>query len=246
MKNILSFAFSLTLLLPVAASAASFVVTPSSGSYTVGDSIVLNVSANPIGSTIYTAMLDARFSSDTLEASSFSLNDSLLPLKQSGYDALDNTNGILTKTGGFTGGITTTSAFGVIVLRAKVAGTGTFTISDSSKLLDSNNADQQSGAQTISFTIATKPAVVTAPKAQTVIVTKKKEEQAAPSPVNKVTKISEVDSATSSNDLVSTSTQFAAAGKSGTMTNMLWLLAFLSVLISFALGYFAGRRKLRF
>src|SRR3989344_728921 len=157
MKRIVLFVASIVFVFPIAVNAASFVVTPASGSYNVGDIITLSVSANPAGSTIYTAMLDARFSASTLEVVSFTLNDALLPLKQSGYDALDNTNGILTKTGGYTGGITTSGSFGTVVFRAKAAGTGTVPVAAPSKLLDSNNADQESGPQTSSYTIVAKP-----------------------------------------------------------------------------------------
>ena len=238
MKKIISFVFGLALVLPVAASAASFVVTPSSGSYTVGDTIMLTVSANPAGSTIYTAMLDARFSSDTFEVSSFTLNDSLLPLKQSGYDALDNTNGILTKTGGFTGGITATASFGVIVLRAKAAGTGTFTVADTSKLLDSNNTDQQSGTQTASFAIAPKPV------AQAVPV------QTTQTPSQSTTKQTETKQPTTKSASVAnatgtpaTSTQVAAAATTGMSPTLTWILWLLSVIVAFGVGYFAGFRK---
>lgn len=239
MKKIISFVFGLALVLPVAASAASFVVTPSSGSYTVGDSIVLTVSANPVGSTIYTAMLDARFSPDTFEVSSFTLNDSLLPLKQSGYDALNNTTGILTKTGGFTGGITSTASFGVIVLRAKAAGTGTFAVADSSKLLDSNNTDQQNGAQTVSFTIAAKPVVQVAPVQTTQTPsqqpTTKQTETKQPTP-----KSTSVANATAT---PATSTQVAAAATTGMSPTLTWILWLLSVIVAFGAGYFIGSRK---
>ena len=238
MKKIISFVFGLALVLPVAASAASFVVSPSSGSYTVGDSIVLTVSANPVGSTIYTAMLDARFSSDTFEVSSFTLNDSLLPLKQSGYDALNNASGVLTKTGGFTGGITSTASFGVIVLRAKAAGTGTFTVVDTSKLLDSNNTDQQSGTQTASFAIAPKPV------AQAVPV------QTTQTPSQSTTKQTETKQPTTKSASVAnatgtpaTSTQVAAAATTGMSPTLTWILWLLSVIVAFGVGYFAGFRK---
>ena len=241
MKKIVSFVFGLSFLLPVVASAASFVVTPSGGSYTVGDSIVLTVSANPAGSTIYTAMLDARFSPGTLEVSSFTLNDSLLPLKQSGYDALDNANGILTKTGGFTGGITTTAPFGVVVLRAKAAGTGTFTVADSSKLLDSNNADQQSGTQTASFTIAAKPVVQTAP-AQTTQTPSQSTTKPPAETKQPTTKSTTVANAA---ETPATSTQVAAAATTGISPTLVWILWLLSVIAAFGAGYYVRSLKSR-
>lgn len=154
MKKLLTFIISIASVLPAMASAASFVVAPSSGSYTAGDTVVLSVSVASAESTVYTAMLDARFSPDTFEVVSFSMNDNMIPLKQPGYDTVDNATGVFTKTGGYPGGLNTTTPFGSIVLRAKKDGTGTFTVADNSKLLDVNNADQQSGDQSISFAIA--------------------------------------------------------------------------------------------
>lgn len=241
MKKIISFVFGLALALPVAASAASFVVNPSSGSYKVGDTITLSVSANPSGSTIYTAMLDARFSASTLEVVSFTLNDALLPLKQGGYDALDNTNGILTKTGGYTGGITTSGSFGTIVLRAKALGTGTVTVADTSKLLDSNNADQQSGAQTNSYTIVAKPEPQTVPAPQTTSQTTNKQE--APATVKTSAPKTTTVVTTNATETPATSTQVAAAGASNTSTVMYWILAILAIIGAFGTGYVVGVRR---
>jgi len=241
MKKILSFAFGLALVLPVAASAATFVITPSNGSYTVGDNIVLTVSASPAGSTIYTAMLDARFSASTLEVVSFTLNNALLPLKQSGYDALNNSSGVLTKTGGYTGGITTTGTFGVIVLRATAAGTGTFAVADTSKLLDSNNTDQQSGEQTNSYTIVAKPEpqVVAAPQT-TVQATSEQKAPAAKAAAPKTTAVNTTATGSSA-----TSTQVAAAATFGMGSVLTWVLGILALLGTFAGGFFAGRYRVR-
>lgn len=163
MKKLLTLIISIATVLPVMASAASFVVAPSSGSYTAGDTVVLSVSVAPAESTVYTAMLDARFSPDTFEVVSFSMNDNMIPLKQPGYDAVDNATGVFTKTGGYPGGLSATAPFGSIVLRAKKDGAGIFTIADNSKLLDVNNADQQRGDQSVSFAIAARVPVIVKP-----------------------------------------------------------------------------------
>ena len=154
MKNTIIPIIGLMLAAPFAANAATFVVAPHAGSYSVGDTITLTVSVDPTGgSALYTSMLDARFSPDTLQVESFTLNDALLPLKEPGYDAIDNAAGILTKTGGYTGGIQSVSPFGTIVLRAKSAGTGTFSVGSGSMLLAANGSNQFTGAQSLSFTI---------------------------------------------------------------------------------------------
>lgn len=156
MKKLSTFIIGLSLALPAFASAASFVVTPSSGSYAAGDTVTLSIAVDPAATSTYTAMLDARFSSDIFEVTSFSMNSQMILLEQPGYDAIDNTKGVLIKTGGYPGGINATTTFGTLVMRVKKDGTGTFTVNDSSKLLDSNNADQQSGNQSVSFTVAAK------------------------------------------------------------------------------------------
>ncbi len=153
MKKIITLLIGLTLTLPLVASAATFVVVNPKVSYNAGDLITLKLAVNPEPNTSYTSMLDANFSTDTLEVVSFFMNGKMLELKQSGYDVVDNVNGSLVKTGGYTGGIKSQTSYGTLVLRAKNEGTGTFTINDNSKILDENNVDRQSGSQTISFNI---------------------------------------------------------------------------------------------
>jgi hypothetical protein len=221
--------------LPFIASAATFTVSPASGSYTAGDTVTLSIGVNPQGSSIYTAMLDARFSSDTFEVLSFTLSDALLPLKASGYDALNNQNGVLTKTGGYTGGITSSAAFGTVVLRAKKSGTATFTIADSSKLLDSNNADQQSGTQNLTYAIS----APSSPQPTPSKVVTTEPAQKSPTAAVKVTKASPKEKATTT---TASSTQTAAAGMSGTSLGP-WLSVIFAILASFGIGYFVGNRR---
>lgn len=234
MKKLTAFVLGLSFLFPLAASAASFVVSPASGSYTTGNTVTLQVSVNPAGATIYTAMLDARFSPDIFEVVSFTLNDALLPLKQSGYDALNNATGVLTKTGGFTG-ITSTASFGTIVLRAKASGSGTFTVADSSKLLDGSNADQQSGAQTMTYSIAAAPA----PKP--VQDTPIEKPQVTKTTTTKTAVVSDAKKATTSTE--ATSTQAAAVATSGSAMGTTWVLVLVITLLAFGIGYFAGLRR---
>ena len=219
MKKIITFVLGFSFFFPFVASAAAFVVSPTGGSYAVGNTITLNISVNPVGATIYTAMLDARFSPDTFEVMSFTLNDALFPLKQPSYDALDNTSGVLIKTGGFTG-ITSTAPFGTVVLRAKSSGAGIFTIADSSKLLDGNNTDQQSGAQTMTYSIATAPAP--AQKPQSIIKTE------TPEKIPAMATLTETEAAPA---------QLTASAISNLAMNTSWVLVLIIVLALFGIGY---------
>jgi|SRR3989344_2336478 len=234
MKKLTAFVIGLSFIFPLAANAASFVVSPASGSYTAGNTVTLQVSVNPAGATIYTAMLDARFSPETFEVVSFTLNDVLLPLKQSGYDALNNVTGVLTKTGGFTG-ITSTASFGTIVLRAKTSGSGIFTVADSSKLLDGSNADQQSGAQTTSYSITIAPEVQ---PAQNTTVEKPKTTKTTTA---KTAAVSDTKKAATSTE--ATSTQAAAVAQAGSFGLSGWISIALALIAAFGLGYFAGTRR---
>ncbi len=243
MKKIMSLMFVLSLAMPFAASAATFIVSPSSGSYSVGDTIVLTVSANPTGSTIYTAMLDARFSADTLEVASFTLNDSLLALKQSGYDALNNASGILTKTGGYTGGITSASSFGVIVLRAKAAGTGSFTVADSSKLLDANNTDQQSGAQTASFAITAKQVQQTVPTTPTAPVTQTVAQSSNSTNEEQVEPVQARETIAQASETPTTSAQVATVESVGTSSMLMWVMWLISLIAAFLAGYYVRHKR---
>lgn len=243
MKKLFMFVVAVSLALPVVASAATFVVAPSSGTYKTGDLVTLNISVNPTGSTIYTAMLDARFSPDTFEVVSFTLNDSLLALKQSGYDALNNGGGVLTKTGGYTGGATAVSSFGTLVLRAKAAGTATFTVADSSKLYDGNNADQQSGAQTNSYVVTAAAPVQQAsvPVQQESSATVRQETRPTGAQAQTATDTVEAESTVTE---AATSSQLAAAGSSAARSMWLWVSIVLGLLAAFAIGYFTGTRRL--
>jgi len=220
--------------LPFVANAASFVISPSSGSYTVGDTVTLHISVDPAGSNIYAAMLDAKFSPITFEVISFTLNDSMLAMKQAG-DSIDNTNGVLVKTGGYTGGINSVTSFGTLVLRAKATGTGTFTANSTSKLLDSINVNQQSGSQTASFAIAN-PAPIVQQKTQVQTNTNANVKTVTPTTKQTITTQNKPN-------IQATSSQVAAVVQSSKTSSVtFWIFEILAMLAVFALGYTAGSR----
>jgi hypothetical protein len=222
MKKLFIFV-SLMFVLPFITNASSFVITPSSGSYTNGDVVTLNISVNPAGSTIYTAMIDAKFSPETFEVLSFTLNDSMLAMKQTGYDSVDNGNGVFIKTGGYTGGVSSVTNFGTLILKAKNSGAGTFTINSSSKLLDSNNANMQNSSQLATFTIVNKAPVVEqkaeAKKTQTAVSKTSNDKPVATS---------------STSTLQNVATVFEASDSSEMLVNI--LIPILTLIIGFWIG----------
>lgn len=156
-KNIvIASLIGLSVFIPGLAQAATFVISPDQA-YSVGDTMYIPVAVNPEGTTIYTASLNANFTPDTFTVKSFTINDAWLPLKQPGYDALDNNSGNLIKTGGYPGGISSLTNFGTITGKAMKAGAASFTVNANSIILDSNNANKLTGSRTIAFAI--KPAV---------------------------------------------------------------------------------------
>ncbi len=163
--------------------AANFTLSPTKLSYTVGDIITIPVSVNPNGVTIYTVSLNMNIPSDLLSIQSFTMNDAWMPLKQAGYDSIDNINGVLIKTGGYPGGFNSTTAFGRITLKAKKAGTASIVLNSTSNILDKDNLNKNSGSQTIILTInplvkkvIVPPPTSTVPAETPVIATTTKEE----------------------------------------------------------------------
>lgn len=221
----------LIFLLPLAVSASSFIIIPSSPSYLNGETITLNLSVDPAGSTVYVASLDAKFSPDTLEFVSFALDNSMLTLNQEGYDLVDNLNGSLIKTGGYPGGINSLTSFGTLVLRAKEDGLGTLTVNNSSKLLDANNLNQQTGSPVVSFTISDN-LVVPEKEAQinTTTVSGSEQENA------------EANNAELINNVISA--QAAAAGQSGATNNLKsWIFGIFAIIIISAVGYLSKHKR---
>lgn len=238
MKKLFTF-LGLMFALPFVASASSFIITPLSGSYTKGDTVTLHISVDPAGSTIYTAMLNSQFSSDAFEVVSFTLNDSMLAMKQTGYDSINNVAGTLVKTGGYTGGINSVTPFGTLILRARGSGTGTFTINNTSKLLDSNNTNKQVGSQVASFKITDK-AIAVAKKAEV----QKGTDSSAKIVTPKVSETATTSDNSNVSDVQATSSQLAAVSQSGTTSStLIWMLGIIALIAVFTVGYLSGSRK---
>jgi len=144
----------------LAATNLSF--SPVSVNVTSGETFNMVVSVNPQEIKNYTIKAEIKFPADLLEVKSFSFGSNWMPLSQSGYDLTDNTNGILIKTAGYPGGLSSVGTFGIISFSAKKAGTGTISRGDNSFALDATNKDLLSGISQASVVI-TAPAPVETP-----------------------------------------------------------------------------------
>lgn len=106
-----------------------------------GERVKLAIGINPKETRAYTAKIEIYFPSDVLEVESFSLNDPWLPLDQSGYSFLNNEAGVLIKTGGYPGGVSSPAIFGEVTFLAKKMGNALVRVGPNSVVLDKNNED---------------------------------------------------------------------------------------------------------
>src|ERR1700722_4541086 len=87
-KTILSLLIIAAAAMPALASAASVSIAPSAVSVAVGQRVTVAVTVNPQDQTVYTAKVSIAYSSDVLEALSFTPASSGMALVEPGYDAM--------------------------------------------------------------------------------------------------------------------------------------------------------------
>jgi hypothetical protein len=110
-----------------------------------GQNFNLAVSVNPQGVKNYTVKLEIKYPADILEVKSFSFGNNWMPLSQTGYDLLDNSNGTLIKTAGYPGGLDSNASFGTVVFSAKKSGNVEIQVAGDSLALDASNQNVISG-----------------------------------------------------------------------------------------------------
>lgn len=143
MKNkILLLAVFSLLLAPLCTQAATLGIYPSTGKTNVGKTFSVSVSIDPKSDKIYTAKTVVNFPADLLEVKSFTFSAGWLPLQQPGYDLIDNANGKLIKTGGYTAGLSKRANLGTITFYAKKAGTAEIVGGSGVLLLASDNTNK--------------------------------------------------------------------------------------------------------
>ena len=148
---------ALVLVMPTSA-ATTVSLSPASVSVKSGQSFNVSVAVNPQGTNNYVEKVELDYPADMLQVNSFTLNSAWMALTQSGYDLTDNTNGVLIKSAGYPGGLSSATTFGSVSFYAKKAGNGTITIGNNSLAFEVNSQSALSGVP-VSFTI-TAPAVL--------------------------------------------------------------------------------------
>ena len=147
MKKILSAITLGALFLPVATFASAITLAPTSVATTEGKTFSVTVGVNPTSGKAYTVRANLSFDPSALTLTNFSFASKWMPLSQSGYDTEDNTSGVLVKTGGYPGGITSATVLGTATFRAKKTGTATIAGTADSLILDANNQNAVAGSQ---------------------------------------------------------------------------------------------------
>ena len=163
-KNILKISLAvlgMVVLTTPALAATTVSLSPASVSVKSGQSFNVSVAVNPQGTNNFVEKVELKYPADILQVNSFTLGSAWMALTQPGYDLIDNTNGVLIKSAGYPGGLSSATTFGTVSFYAKKAGSGTITIGNNSLAFEVNSQSALSGAP-VSFTI-TAPAV-TAPK----------------------------------------------------------------------------------
>ena len=148
---------------PSAASAAVIGLSSATSVANKGATFSVTVSADSSGEKAYTVRANLSFDPTLLEFVSWSFAPKWLVLSQAGYDTEDNAKGILVKTAGYPGGVTSSTVLGTAVFRTKLAGTATVAAGADSLVLDKTNKNLLSGGQGIVRVTISSPAPAVTP-----------------------------------------------------------------------------------
>ncbi len=120
---------------------ANVLLSSSQINVTEGQRFTVSVNISAIDETIYTSKVALSYSSDVLEATSFTGASGWLSLSQPGYDSMDSVTGSIIKTGGYPTGLTagTNKMFGTITFVAKKTGIATIKTTEATAIYDSVN-----------------------------------------------------------------------------------------------------------
>lgn len=89
----------------------------------------------------YTVRAEVKYPADIVSVTGFEFEKGWMPLTQPGYDAIDNGNGVLIKTGGYPSGFIGKTTLGKISFVAKRAGVATISFGANTLVLDESGAN---------------------------------------------------------------------------------------------------------
>ena len=234
LTSIAAVALGTTLFAFTALAATTASITPTSVKVVAGQQFNVVVAVNPNGTSNYAEQLQIDYPANLLQVTAFNIGSSWMPLTESGYDSIDNTNGVLTKTAGYTGGITSLTPFGTITFTAVKSGSGTIIISSGSQAFEktSQTAISGTGASFVVTAATIAPAVThQAPAPATTDLT----------PVTTIN--GQVVATTTAQAAVAATTQVAAASASGGYGSVwIWIIIAL-IIIVIIVWYVISKRK---
>jgi len=171
------------ILVALVLAATSVSLLPTNVNVTSGKSFNVTISVNPQGVANYTEKIELTYPADVLEVRGFNFSGSWMPLSQSGYDLIDNTNGVLLKSAGYPGGLSSSATFGTVSFYAKKTGSAVIKLGGGSLALDANNQNVISGAPEVSITVSAPASVPATPKTPTVETPATPEQPATEQPI---------------------------------------------------------------
>lgn len=139
----------------LAATTVSFL--PTSINVKPGQNFNVSIAINPQGTNNYVEKVELKYPADMLQVNSFSFGNTWMALAQPGYDLIDNIKGVLVKSAGYPGGLSSATTFGTVSFYAKKSGSGTITIGNNSLAFEIGSQSALSGTPVL-FTISV-PAV---------------------------------------------------------------------------------------
>lgn len=243
MTKIIKYTLLLFALMPISALAATTIsFSPLAGEYREGQTFSVNVVVNP-QSPVYTVKAELNYSANLLEVQSFTFANNWMPLSQSGYDLIDNSNGVLIKTAGYPSGLSSQAALGTVVFRVKARGSATVKLGDGSLVLDGNNANTINNfSSQVIFTLMEKVVSTTpTPTPQPKTITQSVVSQIEPEPQTATPPEMEENIQPGELAEVEQEAQTAAVSGASSILPGIWLTA-IFVLLSLVIGFLAGRK----
>jgi hypothetical protein len=223
----------------LAATTAS--MTPTNVKVVAGQQFNIVVAVNPNGTSNFAEQLQVKYPADLLQVTSFNIGSNWMSLTQPGYDSIDNVNGVMVKTAGYAGGITTLTPFGTITFTAKKSGSGTIAIGSVSQAFEKAGQTAITGTDATFLVTAATIVPAAKPKAS---VTK------APAPattdLTPVTTINgQVVATTTAQEVAAAvaASQVAAINATTSGSGSIWLWILVAVVILGIILYVVFKRK---
>lgn len=215
-------------------AATTVSLSPSPINVTAGQTFNVVVTVSPSGTKDFAEKVQLQFPAGILKVNSFTPASSWMALTTSGYDAIDNTNGTIVKSGGYPSGISSATAFGTISFTALKAGSGSITVGSQSSAFVTSGQSAITGSGT-AFVVAS-PTVIpvkttVTPKAVAVV-----------SPVLVAQVATSTATATVATTQTNTNSQTAAAAEAGSPSyTWLWILLIVVALALIGWGIYSRR-----